>query len=273
MRRNDWGGMNPDVLTGGQLIQLVAAHTPGRYALFLFLHTFGVSMRELTFVVLMLSAFSAPAHDLWLDKEPGGYTLFQGHRHSTHAGAERVPYEPGAVKAAICLGPDGSSTPVTPGARYPVSLTGDCATLLVSFSTGYWTRTAWETRNAPRTGIAGVMKSWLSEDAVKRIDRWAQATAQPIGTGLEITPTSDPFKVAIGDKLLVIVTENKRPVAGVPVAYQGDIRGATGSDGRIAIRLRQSGVQLISASTEAPLDDGKADTAIRATIVQFELPE
>ena len=230
-------------------------------------------MRELTFVVLMLSAVSAPAHDLWLDKGSGGYALFQGHRHSTHAGAERVPYEPGAVKAAVCLGPDGTSTPVTPGTRYPVSFTGDCAALLVSFSTGYWTKTAWETRNAPKTGVSGVIKSWLSEESVKRIDRWSQATAQPIGTGLEITPASDPFKVAVGDKLIVLVTENKAPVAGIPVAYQGDIRGVTGSDGRIAIRLRESGVQLISASTEVPLDDGKADTTIRATAVQFELPE
>ncbi|MFA7387060.1 MAG: DUF4198 domain-containing protein [Thiohalobacteraceae bacterium] len=230
-------------------------------------------MRGFTFVVLMLAAFSVPAHELWLDKAGGRYTLFQGHRHAAHAGAEQAPYEPAAVKTAMCLGSDGASMSLVPGTGYPVVLTGDCAAVLVSFSTGYWTKTAWETRNVPKTGVAGVMKSWLSEDSVKRIDRWTQATALPIGAGLEITPASDPFKVAIGDKLIVIVTENKRPLAGVPVAYQGDVRGVTGRDGRIAIRLRQSGVQLISASTEVPLDDGKADIAIRATAVQFELPE
>jgi nickel transport protein len=59
----------------------------------------------------------------------------------------------------------------------------------------------------------------------------------------------------------------------VPVAYGGDTRGVTGADGRIAIRLRQGGVQLIAASVETPLNDGKADVAIRGAILQFELPK
>jgi nickel transport protein len=156
---------------------------------------------------------------------------------------------------------------------HPVKLTGDCVAVLVSFSTGYWTKTAWETKNAPKTGISGVMGSWLSEDSVKRIDRWTPASTQSIGNGLEITPVSDPFKVAVGDKLVVLVTENKKPQAGVPVAYQGDVRGATANDGKIAIRIRHGGVQLISASIEVPLNDGKADAVIRATALQFELPK
>src|SRR5690606_36722954 len=136
-------------------------------------------------------------------------------------------------------GTDGASMSLVPGTDYPVILTGDCAAVLVSFSTGYWTKTAWETRNVPKTGVAGVMKSWLSEDSVKRIDRWTQATALPIGARLEITPACDPFTVAIGDKLIVIVSENKRPLADVPLAYQGYVRGLTGRDAMIAIRLRQ----------------------------------
>jgi nickel transport protein len=94
-----------------------------------------------------------------------------------------------------------------------------------------------------------------------------------MGTGLEITPTVDPFKVAIDDKLTVLVTENRKPKSGVPVAYQGETRGATGEDGRIAIRIRTGGMQLVSASIEVPLSDGKADTVIRATALQFELPK
>lgn len=216
---------------------------------------------------------SAAAHDLWLDKETGGYTLYQGHQHSAHTSAEVVPYEPAAVTSATCLEQGGTSKALAQSKTHPVKLTGDCGAVLVSFSTGYWTKTAWETRNAPKTGIPGVMKSWLSEDSVKRIDRWTPASTQSIGNGLEITPVSDPFKVAVGDKLVVLVTENKKPKAGVPVAYQGHTRGATANDGKIAIRIRHGGVQLISASIEVPLNDGKADTAIRATALQFELPK
>lgn len=230
-------------------------------------------MRSLATVLLLSLPIVVSAHDLWLDKDASSYTLFQGHRHSAHAGAEVVPYEPTAVKSATCLEKGGSTKAMTPGKAHPVKLGGECAAIIVSFSTGYWTKTAWETKNAPKTGISGVMKSWLSEDFVKRIDRWTPATAQPIGNGLEITPISDPTKVAIDDKLVVLVTENKQPKAGVPVAYQGDTRGATGDDGKIAIRIRHGGLQLISASIEVPLNDGKADTAIRATALQFELPK
>lgn len=230
-------------------------------------------MRISVSLLLLSLPLTATAHDLWLDKEGGGYTLFQGHRHSAHAGAEVVPYEPTAVKSVTCLEQGGASKAVAPGKAHPVKFSTDCAAVLVSFSTGYWTKTAWETKNAPKTGISGVMKSWLSEDSVKRIDRWTPASAQPLGSGLEITPVSDPLKVAIDDKLVVLVTENKKPKAGVPVAYQGDTRGATGDDGKIAIRIRHGGVQLISASIEVPLNDGKADTAIRATALQFELPK
>jgi nickel transport protein len=220
---------------------------------------------------LMLLALPAAAHDLWLEKDGSRYALYQGHRHSSHAGAEVVAYEPGSVKGAICLDAGGGTKALPVGKAYPVRFSGECAALLVSFSTGYWTKTAWETKNLPKAGITGVIKSWRSEDGVKRIDTWNAASAQPLGAGLEITPTTDPTRIAIGDKLTLRVTEGKKPKAGVAVAYQGDTRGTTGEDGRIAIRIRQGGLQLISASTEESLSDGKADTVIRASTLQFEV--
>lgn len=211
------------------------------------------------------------AHDLWLEREGAGYALYQGHRHSAHSGAEVVPYEPAAAKGALCRDAAGTTRPLAAGRSHPARFAGDCTALLATFSTGYWTKTPWETRNVPKAGSADVLKSWLSEESVKRIDRWTAGAAQPFGSGLEITPLHDPFQVAVDDKLTVLVTDGGKPLAGVPVAYQGDTRGITGPDGRIAIRLRRTGVQLISVSTEAPLADGKADVLIRATALQFEL--
>lgn len=222
-------------------------------------------------LVFAVFALPAAAHDLWLEKVGAGHALHQGHRHVGHAGAKRVPYHPGAVKSALCLDSAGNVRALVPGKTYPVRFSGDCAALQVSFSSGYWSKTAWETKNLPKTGLAGVMKSWLSEESVKRIEGWNAATAQPLGSGLEITPLADPAKLAVGDKLLVLVTENRKPRPGVPVAIQGGSRGNTGDDGRIALRIGRAGTQIITAGAESPLSDGKADSLIRAATLQFEV--
>lgn len=230
-------------------------------------------MPRLPSLVMLLAALPAiaHAHDLWLEREGAAYLLYQGHRHSAHSGAEVVPYEPSAAKGALCRDDAGTARPLAAGRSHPARFAGDCAALLATFSTGYWTKTPWETHNAPKAGSADVLKSWLSEESVKRIDRWTAGAGQPFGSGLEITPVEDPFRVAVDDKLTVLVTDGGKPLAGVPVAYQGDTRGITGPDGRIAVRLRRAGLQLISASVETPLADGKADVLIRATALQFEV--
>lgn len=226
---------------------------------------------RLILALLGIISATAFAHDLWVEKEGDRYVLFQGHRHSAHEGAEVVPYEPSAIKGFTCVDHDGEARQLGWVKGYPAAAAGDCATLLVTFSTGYWTKTAWETRNVPKAGISGAIKSWYSEESLKFIERWTSSSARPVGTGLEITPTANPFELKVGDKLIVLVTDGGKPVSGVPVAYAGDVRGVSGADGRIAIRLRRGGLQLLQASLETPLNDGMADTAIRTASLQFEL--
>ncbi len=223
-------------------------------------------------LLLCLPALPAAAHDLWLEKEGSGHVLLQGHRTGAHAGAERVPYEAGFVQQALCADAQGKTRPLTVAAGYPAKIPGDCAALFVTASSGYWTKTAWETKNAPKTGIAGVLKSWRSEDSVKRVSRWSAALAQPLTPGLEITPVDDPFRLGVDDKFTVRVTLAGKPRANVPVAYDGATRGATSDDGTVVLKIRHGGLQMIAASLETPLDDGKADTLIRATTLNFELP-
>jgi nickel transport protein len=57
----------------------------------------------------------------------------------------------------------------------------------------------------------------------------------------------------------------------VTVAYHGDPRGVTGDDGRVNLRIRHKGLQLISASLEEPLQSNKADKRVRSTILMFEI--
>lgn len=223
--------------------------------------------------LLMFLALSARAHDLWLEKSGKHLTLYQGHRHSAHKGADTLDYGKTFVTTATCLDARGAKRPLAVAGTAPWTASGDCAVLLLDMSSGYWSKTPWETHNAPKTEVTGAIKSWLSKESLKRIEQWGVSFAQPLGDGLEIVPTSDPFALKPDDKLVVRVLLAGKPVANAPVAYHGDTRGATDPDGRIAIRLRHGGVQLISTSVELPLKDGKADVESIAATLQFELPK
>lgn len=214
---------------------------------------------------------SAGAHDLWLEPAGDDHILLQGHRHSAHAGAETLAYEAGRIGRAVCVDGDGRQRELLPAAGSPARFAGPCAVLAVQFVSGYWTKTAWETKNVPKTGLSGVLRSWHAEESVKRIASWSLAAGKPLGFGLEVTPLRDPSGLRPGDKISVRVTDGGRPLAGVPVAYGDDTRGVSGPDGEIAIRLRHGGTQLISASVESPRNDGKADVAIRSATLQFEI--
>lgn len=226
-------------------------------------------------VVLWLagSISAASAHDLWLEKDGKRWILYQGHRYSTHSGTEALAYGANFVTAAFCLDARGATRPLAVLGTSPWTATGDCAALLIEVSSGYWSKTPWETKNVPKNEAPGAIKSWLSKEQLKRLGRWTPALAQPLADGLEIVPQSDPFVLKPDDKLVVRVTNAGKPLAGVPVAYHGDTRGETDPDGRIAIRLRHGGLQLISASIDLPLKDGKADGETRGATLQWELSQ
>lgn len=227
----------------------------------------------LTALGLSLCAAPLHAHDLWLEKDGKRWTLYQGHRHSSHAGAATLAYGGSFVTATRCVDARGGSRPLAVVGTAPWIASGDCAVLLVEVSSGYWSKSPWETKNAPKSEVPGALKSWLSRESLKRLEQWSAAAAQPLGDDLELVPTSDPFALKPGDKLVMRVLRGGKPLARVPVAYHGDTRGETDADGRIAIRLRHGGIQLISASVETPLADGKADVEIVAATLQWELPQ
>jgi nickel transport protein len=229
--------------------------------------------RPIFLFLLTLAALPAAGHDLWFERDGRVYVLLQGHRHSAHQGAEIVPYEAANVKSLLCAEGSSAAKPVAASVTYPARVAADCAAVFAVLASGYWTKTAWETKNVPKTGISGVVKSWLSEESVKRIERWLPALARPVSEQIEITPLADPLKLVPGDKLAVRVSFAGKPRAGVPVAYDGDVRGATAEDGSVSIRIRRAGMQMLSASLEEPLADGKADTVIRTATLVFELPE
>ncbi len=226
-------------------------------------------------VAAVCCAVGAPAvaHDLWIEAADDWFTLYQGHLYSSHAGEERVAYDPAIVKEARCATVEGTVRSLPRPQASPARFPGPCAALFVQTSSGYWSQTLTGSINKPRDDVSGVLRSWLSEEGVKRIMQWTAKLATPMGGDFELVPSSDPLGLEPGEKIRLLATWRGTPKAGVTVAYDGSPRGLTGSDGRINVRLRHGGTQIISASFEEPLDDPRADKIVRTTILQFQLPE
>ncbi len=230
-------------------------------------------MKLFVFAAVMVVAAQAHAHDLWLEKEDGGYGLFYGHKYSRHEGTTFVEYEPEWVRQGLCLDAAGTSIPFESDDVYPYRMRAECAVAIISISSGYWTKTPYGTQNVPRNEARMPVKSWLSHDSVKRIDRWSEALAKPLGGGLELTPLKDPLSLREGEKLRLLVTFDGEPVRDATVAYDGKPRGQPGGDGRINIRVRHGGFQVIQASWTRPDASEKADEVIYSTNLNFELPD
>jgi len=130
---------------------------------------------------------------------------------------------------------------------------------------------AHDLRHSVEEGAAVAVK--LSFESVKRIDRWSAELAEPLTDWLEMTPINDPLSLREGKKLRLSVSFEGRPAQGVIVSYDGKPRGTTGRDGRINIRLRHGGFQVIQASLTGPDASGKADEVVYAANLNFELPE
>lgn len=225
----------------------------------------------LGFLLVCLAPF-ASAHDLWIERNSGGYVLYNGHLHSGHGGAKTIPYAPSFVQQASCFDTDGRVVERQAGGS-PFRLEGACAVLLVTASSGYWSKTPFETINLPKSEVGQVVRSWRSVESVKRIDQWRERFAAPLGDALEIVPRENPLEASSGDKLHLFVSFNGEPVEGAVVSYDGHARGATDAKGMINIRLRHSGFQLVAASLTRPLNSSDADEEIHTAVLNFELPQ
>jgi nickel transport protein len=230
-------------------------------------------MRLITLGLLVCLPATALAHDLWIERADGGYILYSGHKHSAHEGAEFVEYASGFVTQATCFDAEGRGTAVTVAPAYPARIEGACPAVVFECASGYWSKTPYGTRNAPKNEATQVVASWLSFESAKRLERWSPAFARSLTLQLEIAPQTDPFLAREGDKLELLVTYQGKPAKGAIVTYDGKPRGTVGDDGRINIRLRHGAFQSIAASLRIPLTSEKADEEVHTTHLTFELVE
>lgn len=221
---------------------------------------------------LVVGSAAVSAHDLWIEPEAGGYRVLYGHHpRVSHEGARELPYAADTVKSVVCLDAAGARRPATVGSSSPVRIEGDCAVLYVLTSSGYWTKTTAGTRNLRKTEAASPLAAWQSFESVKHLAAWGSAAAGPVGAPLEIVPEQDPLALRDGDKLGVRVLADGKPVAGAVVSYDGKTRGETGPDGRVNVRVRHGGLQLIQAAVRTPHPGPEADEVVHTTALTFAL--
>jgi nickel transport protein len=219
-----------------------------------------------------LLATASHAHDYWFERSGEDYLLHRGHRFSQHQGEKEVPFDPQIVTRADCLrAGDAEPSPAAVSGSYPLRVEGPCVAVMVAADSGYWSQTLAGTKNQGKDELFGVLRSWQALESVKRVEAWAERLREPLSTNLELVFTEDPFALGVGEKLRLTALLQGRPAEGVTVAYHGDPRGVTGADGRVNIRIRHKGLQLITASLEEPLDGAKADKRVRSTILMFDI--
>lgn len=228
-------------------------------------------MKLLVCVLALFFAVSGHAHDLWIERTPEGNTLFYGHKHSEHGGDTIIEYLPRLVVRTDCFDSTGERIDAEIIDSYPVRISGDCAVTFVLTSSGYWTKTPYTTKNCPKTEVREPLASWLSYESVKRIDRWTALLAKPLTQDIEIVPSNNPFELGPGDKLRLVVTLEGKPVSGAVVAYDGKIRGQTGIDGRINVKIRHRGFQTVQATLRIPVSSGETDEIVHTANLNFEI--
>jgi nickel transport protein len=222
--------------------------------------------------LLFASCCNAIAHEYWIEKQGNRSILNQGHTTGAHSGPAQVPIDPAIIREVICLDPAGKALSIKPPKVIPPVVEANCAQLRFQLSSGYWTKTPYDTINKPRGEVKGALQSWLSQESVTRIEQWSIPLTKVNHPGLTLVLPGNPAALKPGDKFSVRALLDGKPAPDVTVAYDGEPRGTTDSDGLVNLRVRHGGVQHVSASIETPLKDGKADTLIRGATLNFVLP-
>ena len=213
----------------------------------------------------------ASAHDLWLEPGPAGYELRYGHATGGHEGPATLAYDPDFVQRALCRDDAGQTQHLRVIPGYPARFDAACAALWVEASSGVWTTTVQGTLNVPPDGLSGVVRAWRSIESTKRLAAWDEGLSAPLGDGLELVPLHNPFELEPGRKLRLLVTLGGQPQPGADVAYGGEIRGVSGADGQLNLRLRTPGLQFITASIRLPSGEQGIDETVHATTLHFTL--
>ncbi|OLF54752.1 DUF4198 domain-containing protein [Pseudomonas chlororaphis] len=198
----------------------------------------------------------AGAHGLWTEERRGNIEVVYGH------GAEDSAFAAEKVKRAWAYDAAGKMIPVTlqrlaDHARLqPLK---PPAVVAVVLDNGPWSQTPdqrWV--NQDRTQVKNAVASTHSFKYSLAIYQAGARLPKLDQLRLAIIPQSDPLKVGPGKELEVQVLVDGKPAADIELCgdYRGaphEVSGKTDKDGRARIRVRNEGLNVISAQATLPM--------------------
>lgn len=219
-------------------------------------------------------ASHAHAHGIWFEVRPSGYVLSLGHTDRLDS------FTPAQITGVEARGATGETVGVrtfeTP--EWGVAKDPKIATLTASYRGGLWGQAAngdWIEggRGTDPKGVA-----W------GRFDKYVHAILTPGSaisklpeTKLEVRPLEDPMSKKRGEKLLVRVSFNGRPLAGASVASDyandADVKTATtGANGQASVIVEHQGLNTIGVThIESVAGDPQIDYVEHIAILSFGL--
>jgi uncharacterized GH25 family protein len=222
----------------------------------------------LVLVVLTVSG-QALAHDLWLEREGGGFVLRYGHR-----GGEALPLDASKLRTLTCRkakGPAENLRRAATVAPRQVSLTAACAVVSAFFDGGTYSLTPDGEKNLPKHQLPDAVKAWRSRQFAKWIDIRSPLAGQPLGDDFEIVPVTDLTKAKTGDKATFRVLLAGKPLAGAVLAIAHKPLGETDDDGQVRVKLRGTAVESVSASYRRAVKTAEADSEVFEASLTFEV--
>jgi nickel transport protein len=223
-------------------------------------------------LILLLLPGSLLAHDLRLLETADALVLVRGHEASSEHGAPTATCPVEQILGVRALFADEApSVEIPPAARLrferaPIAL-------VVTVSSGCWTKTADGTVNLSADQVASPLMSWRSFESTKLLLGWRQDLTEPLADRLEISPLNNPLRLAKGRKLRLAVTRDGQPVAGAVVVHNDRVRGETDKQGRINLKIREPGLQTITATSRVPVVGDVVDQEIHHARLEFRVEE
>ncbi len=234
-------------------------------------------MKTLLFYIFFLCTGSIAAHEFWLKAEQGVYVLQFGHLSGSGDGPASLNYEPADFTEMHCL-TDG----VPKAGRFTVkngkiAVESECDAVTFRTAKIHYTKTPYGTFRKKKNETEYPLKSWASTEYIKSFIHLTKGLNRPLfpadSSAPEIIPLHSGalFKPEPDSKFTFRIIKNGQGIAGVPVSLNGDVRGHTGADGRINLRLRRCGDQIIQASVSVPGDRISADEVTETATLHFRI--
>lgn len=216
----------------------------------------------------VLAPGRAGAHDLWLERAGETLVLRYGHR-----GGELLALARSKLKAARCHGPGAARDLLGAAVFAPtqVALDGRCAVATASLDGGFFSLTPDGEVNLPKSKVPDAVKAWASRQFAKWVEAGAKGIDAVAGDELELVPVSDLAKAREGDRVTVRLLSLGKPVRDAVVAIGHKALGETDSAGEARVRLRTSGVEVISATLRRKVATPEADAEVLEASLSFQV--